>query len=80
MGIGGELTSLIKVLDFSSKQELLDKLRELRQEVKTYRKIERNQILPHLAIAIQQAFYCSEWELLQYKNFLTKRKMYGKKD
>lgn len=73
MGIGGELTSLIRVIDFSSKKELLDKLRQLREELRTYHKKERQQIMPHLAVAIQQAFYSSEWELLNYKKFLTQK-------
>lgn len=75
MGIGGELTSLIKTIDYSSKPELLEKLRFLRDEVKKYPKLERKQIMPHLAVAIQQAFYSSEWELLNYKKFLTQKQI-----
>lgn len=80
MNIGGELTSLIKTIDYSSKQELLDKLRNLRDEVKRYPKAEKSVIMPHLAVAIQQAFYTSEWELINFKKFLlqTNKKQWRK--
>ena len=73
MSISGELTSIIKNIDFTSKADLLNQLRNLRNDVKQYPKNERKIIMPHLAVAIQQAFYTSEWELLHYKEFLTKR-------
>lgn len=73
MNVGGELTSLIKTIDFASKQELLSKLRTFRDEVKKYPKEEKTIILPHLAVAIQQAFYTSEWELIHFKKFLLER-------
>lgn len=77
MSIGGELTSLIRNIEFASKADLLNQLRNLRNEVKQYPKEERKTIMPHLAVAIQQAFYTSEWELIHYKQYLTQRSEYG---
>lgn len=78
MNVGGELTALLKAIDFDTKQELLNKLRTLRNEVKKYSKEEKKIIMPHLSVAIQQAFYTSEWELIHFKKFLEQRSDYGK--
>ena len=34
---------------------------------------EKQNIRPILAVAIQQAFYFSEWELMNYKKFIDKK-------
>lgn len=73
MAIGGELLSLLKDIDYNSKQELLDKLRAMRDDLKTYPKRERRKIKSFLHVAIQQAFYTSEYSLLQYKKQMTKK-------
>ena len=73
LNIGGELASILQDIDYSSKQDLLDKLRTLRDELKEYPKDEKQNIRPILAVAIQQAFYFSEWELMNYKKFIDKK-------
>ncbi len=65
--IGGELASLLRDIDYSSKKELLKILRDKRRELSKYSKKERKQIRPLLNIAIQQVFYTSEYDLLQFK-------------
>lgn len=67
MNIGGELILLLKDIEYSTKQELLEKLRIMRNDLKTYPKKERKQIRPLLTVAIQQAFYASEYDLLRVK-------------
>ena len=73
MAIGGELLSLLKDIDYNSKQELLDKLRAMRDDLKNYPKRERRKIKSFLHVAIQQAFYTSEYVLMQYKKQMTKK-------
>lgn len=67
MKLGGELAFLLNDIDYSSKAELLDKLRELRDKIQEYPKDERVKLKPYLAVSIQQAFYASEYELLRFK-------------
>lgn len=79
MSIGGELIILLKEIDYKSKKELLDKLRDMRTELKTYPKNERRLIKPLLNVALQQAYYTSEYDLLKVKRHITKRKnVYGR--
>ena len=73
LNIGGELAFILQDIDYSSKQDLLDKLRTMRDELKEYPKDEKQNIRPILAVAIQQAFYFSEWELMNYKKFIDKK-------
>ena len=54
-------------IDYSSKQELLDKLRTMRDGLQEVPKEERLKVRPNLAVSIQQAFYASEYELLRFK-------------
>lgn len=74
LNIGGELAFILQDIDYDSKQDLLDKLRALRESLKDYPKDERKILKQTLAVAIQQAFYASDWELKRYKNFLEARK------
>lgn len=80
MAIGGELLSLLKDIDYNSKQELLDKLRTMRDDLKNYPKRERRKIKSFLHVAIQQAFYTTEYALMQYKKSITKRDKLWKKN
>lgn len=76
LNIGGELAFILQDIDYTSKQDLLDKLRTMRDGLKEYPKEQRKEIRPILAVAIQQAFYFSEWELMNYKKFCDKGKEY----
>ena len=80
MAIGGELLSLLKDIDYNSKQKLLDKLRAMRDDLKNYPKRERRKIKSFLHVAIQQAFYTSEYALMQYKKSITKKDKLWKKN
>ena len=74
LNIGGELAFVLQDIDYSSKKNLLDKLRSIRDDLKNYDDKDRNEIRPILAVSIQQAFYSSNWELMKYKDFLNWRK------
>lgn len=67
MRLGGELAFLLTDIDYSSKAELLEKLRAMREGLQDYQKEERLKVRPNLAVAIQQAFYASEYQLLRFK-------------
>ena len=73
LNIGGELAFILQDIDYTSKQDLLDKFRNMRDNLKEYPKEEKQMIRPILAVAIQQAFYFSEWELMNYKKFCDKK-------
>ena len=70
LNIGGELSFILQDIDYTSKKDLLDKLRAMRDDLQNYPKEERLKIKPILAISIQQAFYASEWELMRYRKLL----------
>ena len=74
LNIGGELAFVLQDIDYSSKKDLLDKLRTIRDDLKNYDDKDKNEIRPILAVSIQQAFYSSNWELMKYKDFLNWRK------
>ena len=80
LNIGGELAFILKDINYSSKQELLQKLRDLRNGLSKYPKDERLKLRPILAVSLQQAFYTSEYELLNYKNFCDYRRNYGREE
>lgn len=72
MKLGGELAFILGDIDYSSKPELLDKLRECRNKLQEYPKEDRIKLKPYLAISVQQAFYTSEYELLRFKRLNNK--------
>ncbi|MGN0961421.1 MAG: hypothetical protein ACI4PF_04400 [Christensenellales bacterium] len=78
LNIGGELAFILQDIDYKSKQDLLEKLRGLRDSLRNYPEQEKELLKPILSVAIQQAFYASEWELNRYKNFCDYRSKNGR--
>lgn len=78
LNIGGELAFILQDIDFNSKQDLLEKLRGLRDSLRDYPEEQKKRLKPILSVAIQQAFYSSEWELNRYKNFCEYRSKNGR--
>lgn len=78
LNIGGELAFILQDINYTSKQDLLTKLRAMRDDLQNYPKEERLKIKPNLAISIQQAFYASEWELMRYRRYCDYRGENGK--
>lgn len=76
LNIGGELAFVLSDIEYSSKQDLLTKLRTLRDDLKNNAPEDRKLIKPILAVSVQQAFYITNWELMRYKEFLSKRSEY----
>lgn len=71
--MGGELKTLLEILDFQSKDELLSKLRELRNSAVIVAAEHRAPLKEMIGVAIQQTYYSSERNLLHYKSFLNKK-------
>ncbi len=71
--MGGELKLLLEIIDFQSKDELLAKLRELRNSAVRIASEHRMPLKEMIGIAIQQIYYSSERNLLHYKAFLNKK-------
>lgn len=78
LNIGGELAFILQDIDYKSKQDLLEKLRGLRDSLRNYPEDQKRILKPILSVAIQQAFYSSEWELNRYKNFCEYRRQNGR--
>lgn len=74
----GELNLLIESINFRSKDELIKKLRDMRDSTSRLAPAERGAIKQMIGIGIQQACYCTEKELLRYKAFLEDKKSYKK--
>ena len=68
--MGGDLSSLIEVVDFANKTELLEKLRNMRKSTVKLDEPERSAVKEMVGIAIQQAYFTTEKELLRYKKYV----------
>ena len=75
--MGGELRALIEVIDFSSKDELLSKLRDMRESTVKLAPRERSAVKEIIGVGIQQAYYTTEKELLRYKQYIQNEYMNG---
>ena len=76
--INGEIVPILEAIEFSSKDELLTKLRDMR-EVRLA-PADRRVVKQMLGIAIQEVCYTSERELLRYKGYADYKKGKRKKE
>ena len=74
MLMSGELMSVIDSIDFNTKDELLKKLREMRDSTVKFSPKKRVVIKQIIGISIQQVYFTKESELLNYKKYLSERK------
>lgn len=79
MLISGELMTIIAFVEFKNKNELLLKLRELRDKTLKFSPRKRAVIKQMIGISIQEAYFAKEEDLIAYKEFLNKRKNSMKK-
>lgn len=70
----GELVSFLDLVDFESKQELLNKVKQVREDIAPLPYFEREVFRKMLAVAVQGIYYTSEARLLKFKNYLNKSK------
>jgi hypothetical protein len=70
----GELVSFLDLVDFESKQELLKKVKQVREDIAPLPYFEREVFRKMLSVAVQGIYYTSEAKLLKFKNHLNKSK------
>jgi len=66
--MSGEIVNFIESIEFSSKTELLNKLRKMRENTVRLSPQDRRVVKQMLGVAIQQVFHTAEAELIAYKN------------
>lgn len=67
--INGEIVPIIEAIDYASKDELLQKLRTMRDSTVRLAPDDRRIVKQMLGIAIQEVCFTSERELLRYKSY-----------
>lgn len=72
--MGGEMAALIESIDFNTKKELLEKLRNMRKSALRLPPRDRLAVKQMIGIGIQQAYFTAEKELLRYKEYLETKK------
>lgn len=70
----GELVSFLDLVDFESKQDLLNKIKLVREDISPLPYFEREVFRKMLSVAVQGIYYTSEAKLLKFKNHLNKSK------
>ena len=78
--INGEIVPILEAIEFSSKDELLTKLRDMREATVRLAPADRRVVKQMLGIAIQEVCYTSERELLRYKCYADYKKGKRKKE
>lgn len=73
--INGEIVPIIEAIDYKSKEELLQKLRAMRDDTVRLTPEDRNIVKQMLGIAIQEVCFTSEHELLRYKRYTEFKKI-----
>lgn len=71
--IDGEITTFLSDINYQNKEELMNKLREIRRTAKNKIKNGYSQFYPMIGVAIQQAYYTSEKQLMRYKKYCNSR-------
>jgi hypothetical protein len=70
--MSGEIANFIEVIDFNSKEELLGKLRRMRENTVRLLPADRRIVKQMLGVAIQQVFHTPEAELLAFSHSVLK--------
>jgi hypothetical protein len=77
--MSGELMSVIGNINFKDRDELLQKLRTIRDSVVKFAPPKRYLLKKLIGISIQQVYFSSEQDIMNYKNYLDSRKNSMKK-
>ena len=75
--INGEITTFLDDIEFSNKDELMQKLRELRKSPNLASSTNYQDFYNIIGVAIQQAYYTNPKQLERYKNYCKFRKNTG---
>ena len=74
MLMSGELMSVIGCINFKNRDELLKKLRAIRDGVVKFAPPKRYILKKLIGISIQEVYFTSETDIMNYKNYLDSRK------
>lgn len=75
--INGEVITFMDDCDFNSKEEFMDKLRAMRKSPNLAKNCNYKEFYDMVGVAIQQAFYINEKQLMRYKEYCNSRSMTG---
>lgn len=78
--ISGEIQSIVENIDFTSKTELLNKLRSMRESAAQLPVSERRAVKEMLGVAIQEVYFTSGREVMRYKYYMDYKRKQGKKE
>jgi hypothetical protein len=71
--LSGEIVTFIETLDFTSKSELLERLRTMRKNTVCLSPKDRQVVKQMIGVAVQQVFHTPENVLLQYAHYKEQR-------
>ncbi|MCL2369682.1 MAG: hypothetical protein FWC80_00400 [Firmicutes bacterium] len=74
MMISGETMPFVEALDFGSKDELLEKLQDIKKRASGLSQPDRLIVEEMIMASIEEIEYCDEHELLNFKQYLVARK------
>lgn len=77
--MSGEIIPIIEAVDFSTKTELLTKLRSMRDSTHKLAKEDRRVVKDMLGVAIQEVYFTPAKEVMRFKHYLSYKQRGGKK-
>lgn len=72
--MSGEVMPIIEAIDFTTKTELLTKLRVMRDSAGKLQKEDRRIVKDMLGVAIQEVYFTPGKELMRFKHYLDYKK------
>ncbi|MCM1556927.1 MAG: hypothetical protein NC087_05275 [Anaeroplasma bactoclasticum] len=75
--INGEITTFLDDIEFATKEELMEKLRNLRKAPNLASNTDYQDFYNIIGVAIQQAYYTNPKQIERYKKYCEYRKSTG---
>lgn len=72
--LSGEILPIIEAIEFSTKTELLEKLRSMRDSAGNLAPADRRILKDMLGVAIQEVYFTPGRELMRFKSYLEYKK------
>lgn len=72
--MNGEIIPIIETIDFTTKTELLAKLRTMRDSAGKLPQADRRVVKDMLGVAIQEVYFTPGKELMRFKHYLNHKK------
>lgn len=78
--MNGEIIPIIETIDFTTKTELLTKLRAMRDSAGKLPQADRRIVKDMLGVAIQEVYFTPGKELMRFKHYLNYKKNKANKE